>query len=634
MEDMPVITAAFRLAPWPLSLPRPPSRAGIALAKLNITKHEQDGHRYYEGWQHPLFDTAVARLHGVTPRGRAFLARSGEYCRMERASAARLLAGRPLSKPGLQREFGFPGRIVNTAITHATAQLKSQRECAALNREDATEAIGRKLFDYWEASETPLARSELSGRRRHLAKLVEREAAAEQAVEHPAFFPGRHLFRQQSVLGPQWRAAYEAARSDHIGCVGSADEASGNSTLEVGLGVAEIIKGHAWQWIEVWHARVKLASARLRADEDKDLIAILQQNAAPKETAIVEGWVDADGKDIHPKRVEAMQKRNERPVATRPVRRAVKTGRVALTVMFRRQASGRWYLHLSHVKQNLPKVFAPVGWMGVDLNVDSIAHACLSDTQDLLSYGKDYFPPSGPKGIKEEDLFAIVNRLVAEAKERRLGMSLEFLQFEGSKRWLKNKLGALLRVFPYRRIRAIFEARCRVAGVPLRFVPPSYSSLIGGLVAVRWTHLGRDQAAAAVIAARATVAGDAWLERLCRAAAQAERFTLRLNAKGLFGHNVTVTASSPAPEVKVGHQRDHPTTPGIMLPLRWQPRCGREISVVSSTARRHYLQVLRAKRRAAEAPGRSPSLPRPEVPTLFSLDRTGAYPLVLKFEQE
>jgi IS605 OrfB family transposase len=263
--------------------------------------------------------------------------------------------------------------------------------------------------------------------------------------------------------------------------------------------------------------------------------------------------------------------------------------------------------------------------MGVDLNADSIAHAVLSHELVLLSYGKKFFPQGGPKGARATALFRQVNALVAEAKARQLGISLEFLEFEGSKRWLKNKLGQILRMFPYRKIRAMFESRCRAAGVPLRFVPPGYSSVLGALFAQRWPELGRDQAACVVLAARAFEAGNRWLEAQCRAAVQAERITLRFNAKGLFGHNTTVIRPAQH-RAEDGHQREHPRQPRTLSPLRWQTCCGKSISDVLATLRSDFRAKVLAARRAAVAQGRSKSVPRPMVPALFKLEHREGFP--------
>lgn len=597
------------------------------MANLQIKKHETPTHRYYTPWDATAFVTEIGRLRCITDAGHSFLQQSAAFCRMERATIARLIADKPVDKPALMVEFGFPGRMVNTATIHAKGCIDSARECAKLNLEDATEAIGRKLGEYWEASEATDGQAELFGRRRGLAKLVAREARAERAVVKPSVFPGRHAFLRQSELGPGWKADYEASRADHIGCIGSADEACGNSTLQVQLDEPEMREGNLWWWCTVAHAQQVLGYFRLRADENEDLLGILQTNATSKELAEVDAWLDDQGRIIHPKKVAQLQKEGRSPVATRKVLRTVTKGRTALNVMLHRHEDGRWYAHLSYGQTNFPKPFEPVGWMGVDLNVDSIAHACLSNDLVLLSYGKTYFKPDGPAGERTTELYKQINALVAEAKERRLGMSLEFLEFEASKRWLKNKLGVLLRMFPYRKIRAIFEDRCRAAGVPLRFVPSGYSSILGALIAQRHPELGRDQAACVIIAARATEDGNAWLEGLCETATKAESITLRFNAKGLFGCNTTLMGATSA-RPPHGHQRDHPCRPSSKYPspLRWQICCGKRVSDISKTMRTDYRATVLAMRRAAVPQGRSNDIPRPQVPTLLINDHYAVLP--------
>jgi len=171
------------------------------------------------------------------------------------------------------------------------------------------------------------------------------------------------------------------------------------------------------------------------------------------------------------------------------------------------------------------------------------------------------------------------------------------------------------------------ESRCRAAGVPLRFVPPAYSSILGALFSQKWPELGRDQAACVVLAARASGQGNAWLEGLCQAAVKAERITLRFNAKGLFGCNTTVMGLSPA-RPPHGHQRDHPRQPSTKdrSPLRWQIGCGKTVSDVLATLRQDYRAKVHALRRAAVAQGRSKIIPRPKVPALLKLDLHAVLP--------
>lgn len=164
---------------------------------------------------------------------------------------------------------------------------------------------------------------------------------------------------------------------------------------------------------------------------------------------------------------------------------------------------------------------------------------------------------------------------------------------------------------------SIFETRCKLLGVPLRFVPPSYSSLVGALFSQKWPELGRDQAACVVLAARATEQGNLWLENLCKMAVEAERVTLRFNAKGLFGHNATIARSAAARPPR--HQRIHPGRSGLS-PHRWQLSCGKQISDVLSILRADYRDRLRQARRDAVFPGCTKPIPQSKVLALAIVD--------------
>ena len=161
-----------------------------------------------------------------------------------------------------------------------------------------------------------------------------------------------------------------------------------------------------------------LGRFRLRADENEALVGILRLNAAAKQLAEVDAWLDEAGTLIHPKQVARMVKEGQTPASTRKVMRAVTVGWTALNEMLHRHEDGRWYAHLSYGQTSFPQPHDPVGWMGIDLNADSIAHACLSNDQVLLSYGKTHFPQGGPRGARATELYQQVNALVAEAQVR------------------------------------------------------------------------------------------------------------------------------------------------------------------------------------------------------------------------
>ena len=595
---------------------------------IDIRKHASGRSVHYEPLGRKVYATDIARLRTITPEGRTFLGRSAAFCRMERTLVARLLSGKTVRKPEMMRRFGFPGRMFNAAFDSAKGVVESAKACAQLALEGTREAIARALVHYEEAELDPSRHGELPGRRRRLEKLLAQESRHERNVVRPRIFPGADLFRTQHK-DKDWVSAFRAKRSDHIGSNGGADEAHGNKTLQVSLGPVEELHGRLWQGFVLSHSRKQLCTFRLWVSECEGLVRAVLANTPSPVAQPVEVWFDAAGKKIGPMLQQRMIANAQKPVSVRTIMRTVTAGRVGFRIELRRRPDGRWYIHLSREEKGLAAERAPMGWMGVDLNCDSIAHAVVSlrDKVPVLeSYEKSYFPAAGPAGERRTALYRIIDRLVDEAAQRNLGISLEYLDFEHCKRWLKSKLGALLHVMPYRKIRGIFERRCLELGVPLRYVPPKYSSLLGALLSARWPQLGRDPAAGAVLALRASEVGNPWLEHACEQAVKAKQISLRLNAKGSYGHTLVVEAERPAPTSKenAGRQMDSPRYP-VEPALQWQVVCGRKVRDAFATMAALRADVLRERRRAAKAqkciqPTRSLHL---EMPQRIKLGSTG-----------
>ena len=586
------------------------------MPKFDISKQATPRSVHYAPVGTAMFDTDIALLRGLTPAGRSFLTRSGAFCRMERAVLHRLQAGKKISKPALCREFGFPGRMVNAAIDTADGLVRSAQECAQLALADTTEALTRALAHYLAAGADPARSGELPGRRRNLSRLIEQEARQEKRVAHPKVFVGRAEFASQHK-NAHWKRDYRARRSDHLSANGGADETAGNSTLQVSLGATEEIQGRIWQWFRLAHAGEHLGRFRLWATEGEALVRAVMVNRVRKKREEVEVWFDAAGKRISDRRKETMLAAGQQPASVRKIERTVTTRRVGLTIDLRRQTNGRWYIHVARPAKSVKPAFTPAGWIGVDLNCDSVAWAqvSMSDGQPAVTaYGKDYFPAGGRAGERLKVLHETINALVDLAAKERCGVCLEYLDFEHCKRWLKTKLGALLRVLPYRKIRAAFERRCLEAGVPLRYVPPKYSSVLGAIISQHWSHLGRDQAAGVVLALRADESGNQWLERTCEQVARAEQVSLRFNAKGKYGHNLVLVAAPPARLTGgSGRQSDSPRYP-VEPALKWQTVAGRKIQGGFSTLADFRSARLRGQRRVAKTQGHSHRPPCLKMP--------------------
>jgi hypothetical protein len=538
---------------------------------------------------------------------------------MKRTILHRLARGLPVSKPDFVRTTGFPGRMVNAAIDSAKGHLAAVRAAAVAHVEDATEALTRALAHYLYAEEDSARKRELHGRRRNITRLTHRESRAQAQLEHPSVFFGRKEHENQ-YQDRNWKKAYLAKRSDHLSANGGADEAAGNSTLRVSLGPVEMIDKRLWQWFKLRHEGKHLGRFRLQENQCQEFTQVVRANQATRSFAMVEVWFDAAGKKISPLRQKKMEEAKIEPVKKRLIRRAVTVNRVGLTIDLKKtEGRNRWYIHISR-KASVAPTYVPASQIGVDLNCVSLdwGHIVFKDGQPVLEgYKKCLFPANGPTGPRKMAFFTAVNDVVARAKAASAGICLEYLEFESCKRWLTTKLGSMLRVMPYRQIRAAFERRCLEQGVPFRLVPPKYTSLIGAAMSQRWPKLGRDQAAGVVLALRASAEGNRWLEQTCEQVVRTERVLLRFNAKNKFGHSAMLTtppSSACTSTDTTGHQREHPRYP-VEPALFWQVAAGRKIKDGFSS----LSGELRKRRRAAKAQKCAHSPPHFKMPHQIEL---------------
>jgi IS605 OrfB family transposase len=267
----------------------------------------------------------------------------------------------------------------------------------------------------------------------------------------------------------------------------------------------------------------------------------------------------------------------------------VTTGRVPLTVWLIHKDNGHWYVHVSFFKNAIKPNYIPVGASGVDLNCDSIVdtQVQMADGEPLiLHHKKRMFNPKWSKDEKKAWIYEQVTEIVADAKSRNYMVVLEYLDFEHCKRWLRTKLGAMLRIMPYRKVRQAFERQCMEQGVILRYVKSGYTSLLGAVLA-SYPNLGRDQAAAAVIGLRASEEGNAWLEKQCKILATQEGTKLRINRKRKFGCTVTTEGAMMDRQLE-----DQPAKEGSSLDRatdvhRFQRCAGRAISDLSKAMGAH-----------------------------------------------
>ena len=525
--------------------------------KIDIQKIATPVCEYYESVEDSIPITLTGRLKGVTPEGREILLQRKPFCRLLRTLVKQLQSGKTPNKAALCGTFHLPARMYNTAKMAADGIILSAVESQKRALEDVEIDINRQVVEAFNGPS-----DELQGRVKKLMRLYRKRKhlLAQQGRPHIHF--GKRFYQDQEAAG--WKKAYDDARNDRIGCLGSADETAGNSTFQL-----KPVSTDGRLRFELYHAGKLMGYVTLKPKEREQLEAVLAINWQPFTFT------------------KAISKQGKRK--GRLVDRKVTIGRVPLTVWLIQEENGHWYVHISFFRDKTQPDYSPVGAIGVDLNCDSIAETRVqvADGEPLvLHQEKRMFNPAWSKEQKEAWIHERIREIVLEAKAQRYMVVLEYLDFEHCKRWLRTKLGAMLRVMPYRRIRKAFERKCMEHGVVLRYVKSNYTSILGAVL-TSYPNLGRDQAAAAVIGLRALDEGNAWLEQQCKVLAAQERARLRINRKSKFGCTVTIDGVLIDRQLKESPRGGGPSLDRSADPHWFQNRAGRAISDLSKAMGAH-----------------------------------------------
>ncbi len=477
--------------------------------KIDIWKAATPGCEYYKSVNDSIPITFTGKLKGITPDGRAVLLLRKPFCRLLRTLVKKLQSGLTPDKPSLCAAFHLPARIFNTAKVAAEGIILSTIESQKLALEDVEANINRQVVEAFNG-----AYQEQPGRVRKLMRLYRKQKKLLAQQDRPHIHFGKRFYQNQEKAG--WKKAYDEARNDRLGCLGSADETAGNSTFQL-----KPVSFDGKPVFHLYHAGKLMGRVALKPKEREQLEAIQAINLQPFTFA----------------KVIAKQGKNKGNMA----KRKLSDGRVPLTIWLIHAENGHWYVHISFFKDKVKPDYTPVGAIGVDLNCDSIAatKVQIADGEPLVArHEKRRFDPAWGKEEKAAWIHTQIKEIVTEAKANNCALVLEYLDFEHCKRWLRSKLGAMLRVMPYRKIRQAFERKCMEQGVVLRYAKSNYTSLLGAVL-TSYPNLGRDQAAAAVIGLRGLEEGNAWLEQQCKILATKERTKLRINRKRKFGCTVT-----------------------------------------------------------------------------------------------
>ena len=465
--------------------------------KIDIRKISENGMEYYEGLDGP-HDVLISKLSPTKYFYRNCDAWATRFGKLVRRLAVDMLKDRSHTKPRLCKQFKASARVYNLADSFAKSMVNSAIE-AHKNHRDAVESNLDKAINAYISA---LGRNEEPKKlRQRLHRVHVRGSKLDAFPEKPSIFIGgkRHYYNQHD--DEDWKEKYIRARNDCFGARGSKDETCGNSTYQIRF-------------------------LRLIVEAHKVSGRIVPCN-------MYEFGVTNKGKKLGTFLLNEKESRKLRDCLS---------NNTALKVFFKRLGNGSWYIYTGYAIAEAPKPAVFNGVLGIDINNGHLEAAAVDKNFNIVKYWKESYDTDCDKNTRERQLYAIIRRFVAHAKDNGYKISLEYLDFEFCKRYLQNKLGAMLHVLPYRKIRKKFERECHKSGVELVYVKPEYSSILGNLIASLLCKYSRDVAAAAVIALRAIEGGNDYLNKLCVSMRK-----LRLNVKGMFGRHIDIDDGNMEP---------------------------------------------------------------------------------------
>jgi IS605 OrfB family transposase len=190
---------------------------------------------------------------------------------------------------------------------------------------------------------------------------------------------------------------------------------------------------------------------------------------------------------------------------------------VPLTVMLLRDKKhpNRWQVRVSWLQPGPKSYETGNTFLSYDTNNDSLAYTLfrIEDGKlELLHTAEVFFEKQAPNGKdRERRLHEELNLMFDLALKHQACVVGEALNWEGAKTGF-SAISKSLHKIPYRQIYDAVVRKGLLHGVPVRFINPAYTSVLGGL----FTDLNRDKAAALVIGLKGSPQGIDLLETLCQ----------------------------------------------------------------------------------------------------------------------
>ena len=512
------------------------------------------------------FETLTASLTGLSKRFKQFAEKeSANFCDAVRKTLSDITRDKPeMPKAKMCRKFKMSARAVNMAKKVGSAMAASAKEGLELKKAELDDKI-KEAEKELKQLQTTLSENEwdwrmrcnlgdkkaasklnalkrlknrISGKKAHIARLKKKYARLPERPGVFVFGKTEYLNQPKHDCSKQernaWRRGFREARNCMFGAPGSSDEAAGNSTYRITYKrdltkcVNFLGKKKVYTVVEfdVWHKGKLAGHFCLRERSGRELLAIVEKNGTKFdfEEVLSETVTNADGT---PKKVW----------------RKVRTGRVALKVFFMRKGNA-WNIYVSYPMTSKPKNIDVKGTVGFDTNHGHMESMEVSRKGFVLGrYHRNAYPVNGTREEKRRAISAIVRQVVFRAHEMGYAVVLENLDFEYAKSMLRNKLGETLRAMPYKAFVAKVRRECARMGVPLRFIAPAYTSVLGNILPTLNCRLSRDVAAAGVIALLGLEGGGQHLLSLVdciESAGEDGEVRWRINEKNKCGRHVQV----------------------------------------------------------------------------------------------
>lgn len=303
--------------------------------------------------------------------------------------------------------------------------------------------------------------------KRQLTKLSHRLDCYEHELLSPSIcFGSKKLFQKQFYLKEngygnheEWKADWKTSRDRNFFLIGSKDESFGNQSCQLLPGILKLRLTHA-----------------IAKKEGREWIQI------PVEFTYQ--------KDQITSALAASQAFNYR---------------------FIKEKNGYWYVHLTFdIAPAAPVSDAKFGALGIDLNPSCIA---VSEIDSYGNYKASWQVPIRLRGRTSDQIEATLGeeiaKLVIHAKEQRIPIVVEDLDFENKKLQLRSRgMNRMLSQFCYSLFDSMITARCFREGVILVHVNPAYTSVIGKVKFSRGYGLSTHMGAAIAIARRGLDFGE------------------------------------------------------------------------------------------------------------------------------